>query len=944
MLKLSGIIILHFSSQDNKTMIMFIILKYPSWLCYSAIVVWLLQMPNLGCCHKTGGTTNFTCVETERQALLEFKQGLEIGNKSLLSDWNAENMECCTWEGIHCSKHGRVMALDIGRGVISKYTPTTTSMYNFERLRGEIGPSLFDLPFLKSIDLSYNRFHGKIPSFVGSLKRLRYFNLSFNSFSGIVPHQLGNLSALESFDFDGNFNLEVDSLAWISGLSSLNYLSMKGLNLSSTTDWLQSITNLPSLTEVYLQYCMLHPPSADKYGNSTKPLQLQKLDLSMNEFASVTFLSNLVSIKHLDLSFNYLEGEIPELFSTNLTNLLTLNMSENMLSNSSGFLQLGSTSLHELRLDSNKLTGSLPDLSKFPSLRVITVARNEFKDHLDRFLEQGSRLVKLDLSSNAFDGVLQEDNFEYLTKLQVLILSFNSISLNVSTWWIPPFQLAVVKLRNCKVGPGFPNWLRAQSNLIHLDISNSGISKVIPNWFWNISTRLQYVNISHNSIKDKLPNYLPPSYTIVDFSSNQLYGALPSFSSELAVLDFSHNKFSGSISFLCSLKVGTLLYLDLHDNLLSGSLRTCWERVDGLALLNLNNNNFSGHLPYSMGKLRWIMSLSLRNNSLSGELPSSLINCQRLLLLDLGENQLSGVVPTWLGTSLQDLVVLSLHANMFGDIIPRSLCHLHSLQILDLSFNNISGMIPSCLNNFTAMKEMGTSAFVTHLVYGNDPDEYGYSEKYFTTWIAWKGVNHEYINQNHLELLILIDLSNNKLSGPIPQELASLYKLISLNLSRNSLTGIIPNDIGQLEMLESLDMSKNMLSGEIPRSMANLASLSYLDLSSNNLSGKIPSSTQLQSFDASAFNNNSMLCGPPTTNPCQGNRSVHNIPTNDRDRDNGTEAGIFHEDIWFYISIGFGFLVGFWGFCGTLVLNASWRQSYFHVLNNWKDSLCGRFC
>ncbi|KAG9154950.1 hypothetical protein Leryth_012148 [Lithospermum erythrorhizon] len=801
-------------------MIMFIILKYPSWLCYSAIVVWLLQMPNLGCCHKTGGTTNFTCVETERQALLEFKQGLEIGNKSLLSDWNAENMECCTWEGIHCSKHGRVMALDIGRGVISKYTPTTTSMYNFERLRGEIGPSLFDLPFLKSIDLSYNRFHGKIPSFVGSLKRLRYFNLSFNSFSGIVPHQLGNLSALESFDFDGNFNLEVDSLAWISGLSSLNYLV----------------------------------------------------------------------------------------------------------------------------LASNKLTGSLPDLSKFPSLRVITVARNEFKDHLDRFLEQGSRLVKLDLSSNAFDGVLQEDNFEYLTKLQVLILSFNSISLNVSTWWIPPFQLAVVKLRNCKVGPGFPNWLRAQSNLIHLDISNSGISKVIPNWFWNISTRLQYVNISHNSIKDKLPNYLPPSYTIVDFSFNQLYGALPSFSSELTVLDFSHNKFSGSISFLCSLKVGTLLYLDLHDNLLSGSLRTCWERVDGLTLLNLNNNNFSGHLPYSMGKLRWIMSLSLRNNSLSGELPSSLINCQRLLLLDLGENQLSGVVPTWLGTSLQDLVVLSLHANMFGDIIPRSLCHLHSLQILDLSFNNISGMIPSCLNNFTAMKEMGTSAFVTQLVYGNDPDEYGYSEKYFTTWIAWKGVNHEYINQNHLELLILIDLSNNKLSGPIPQELASLYKLISLNLSRNSLTGIIPNDIGQLEMLESLDMSKNMLSGEIPRSMANLASLSYLDLSSNNLSGKIPSSTQLQSFDASAFNNNSMLCGPPTTNPCQGNRSVHNIPTNDRDRDNGTEAGIFHEDIWFYISIGFGFLVGFWGFCGTLVLNASWRQSYFHVLNNWKDSLCGRFC
>ncbi|XP_057951138.1 receptor-like protein EIX2 isoform X2 [Malania oleifera] len=37
--------------------------------------------------------------------------------------------------------------------------------------------------------------------------------------------------------------------------------------------------------------------------------------------------------------------------------------------------------------------------------------------------------------------------------------------------------------------------------------------------------------------------------------------------------------------------------------------------------------------------------------------------------------------------------------------------------------------------------------------------------------------------------------------------------------------------------------------------------------------------------------------------------------------------------------LGLGFVVGFWGVCGTLVLNTSWRIAYFRFLNNMKDKL-----
>lgn len=179
--------------------------------------------------------------------------------------------------------------------------------------------------------------------------------------------------------------------------------------------------------------------------------------------------------------------------------------------------------------------------------------------------------------------------------------------------------------------------------------------------------------------------------------------------------------------------------------------------------------------------------------------------------------------------------------------------------------------------------------------------------------------------QGNSNLLACIDLSSNKLVGYIPPELVSLVELVSLNLPRNNLTGNIIQNIGHLKMLESIDFSNNYLSGEIPMGLTNLSFLSVLDLSNNNLSGEIPRSTQLQSFNASKYAGNRHLCGPPLANKCRGDELAPVPPSvNDhgKDEDKFVTTG-------FYVSVTLGFIVGFWGFCGLLLLQSSWRYAYF---------------
>ncbi|XP_052486445.1 receptor-like protein EIX2 [Gossypium raimondii] len=246
----------------------------------------------------------------------------------------------------------------------------------------------------------------------------------------------------------------------------------------------------------------------------------------------------------------------------------------------------------------------------------------------------------------------------------------------------------------------------------------------------------------------------------------------------------------------CIIDKGGLALLDLSNNLFSGVVPDCFESFRSLTALNLGDNSFSGSLPSSLGSLVSLEKLSLRGNKFSGVLPSSLQNCAKLKFLDLSDNELSGEIPMWIGQKLSSLVFLSLQGNQFRGRIPHQLCGLKNLQILDLSVRYVGEVL-----------------------------------------LTWKGTKQSY---PQLGLLLAIDLSWNKLTGEIPEELSSLQELVVLNLSRNHFNRKILQKIGYIRQLEVLDLSRNKFSGNIPTSLSELTFLSNLNLSYNDLSGKIP--------------------------------------------------------------------------------------------------------
>uniref|UniRef100_A0ACD5TBG6 Uncharacterized protein n=1 Tax=Avena sativa TaxID=4498 RepID=A0ACD5TBG6_AVESA len=896
------------------------------------------------------------CITGERSALLAFREGLS-DRANLLSSWKGD--DCCRWKGVYCSKRtGHVVSLDLqgthrgsGNGIA-------------QVLAGNISSSLLGLQHMRYLDLSRNRFDKiEVPEFMGSFHKLRYLDLSFSWFIGRIPPQLGNLSNLRylnleaSYQGPGYFLPYSTDINWLSRLTSLEHLDMTGINLSTIAHWLPVVNMLPTLKVLRLSACQLRSsPDSLPLSNLTS---LETLDLMGNDFhkrSTPNWFWDLTSLKHLDISFTGLYGPFPDEIG-NITSIVELELSRNNLvgmipsnmknlcnleklgyyrNNINGsitelFHRLPSCSVNKLQLlnlpDCN-LTGSLPTTLVEPlsNLTWLDLSDNKLTGHVPFWIGELTKLRTLYLNSNSMDGVMHEGHFSGLDMLKDLVLSDNSITITASSTWVPPFSLALIHLGSCQLGPKFPTWLRWQTQVFSLDISNTSITDMVPDWFWIAASSVQFLNIRNNQITGVLPLTMEfMSGEEVDFSSNKLTGPIPKLPMNLTRLDLSRNNVVGPLpSDFGAPGLRTLL---LYNNTISGAIPASLCKLRSLELLDLSRNNLNGsitdclvnELSTNMTGLS-IVNLSLRNNNLSGGFPSLLQKCPQLIFLDLEDNHFLGTLPAWIGEKLSSLSFLRLRSNMFYGHIPVELMKLVNLQFLDLAYNNISGSIPRSIVNCTGMtqtRHISYDAFTSQFRF-DENELVDYTENFM---VLTKGQERLYTGE--IIYMVNLDLSCNSLTGGIPTEISALVELKNLNLSWNNFNGKIPENIGSLLQVESLDLSQNYLSGEIPSSLSALTSLSHLNLSYNNLSGKIPTGNQLQTLEdlASIYIGNPGLCGPPLLSKCSSQPEP--IPGNHADASN--------DAVSFYLGMGYGYVMGLWVVFCTFLFKRKWRVSWYSL-------------
>ncbi|KAG2686058.1 hypothetical protein I3760_10G158200 [Carya illinoinensis] len=767
---------------------------------------------------------------------------------------------------------------------------TVLSLSNCNLL-GPLNPSLLKLQSLSSIRLDNNDLSAVVPEFFANFTNLTSLRLSSSGLFDTFPEKIFQVPTLEVLDLSNNARLR-GSLSDFPQNGNLRTLVLSHTNFSGKLP--HSIGNLAMLSRMDFSSCNFSGSIPTTMANLT---QLLYLDMSFNNFTGpIPSFSKAKNLTQINLSHNDLTGQITSTHWEELKNLVDLELHYNSLNGSIPASLFSHLSLQILRLSNNQFSGQLFSNISSNVLKTLDLSSNNLEGPIPVSVFNFRGLGILSLSSNNLNGSVQLNMIVQLRNLSSLDLSYNSLSIEYDRTESPSPSfpnITTLKLASSKLKI-FPGFLRNQSMLAVLDLSDNEVGGEIPYWIWKLPL-LQQLNLSFNNLvtlegsprhafnlnildirsnrlQGQLPD-LPPFATYLDFSRNNFSSTIPSdignFLSYAYFFSLSANKFDGRIpASICNATY--LQVLDLSNNSFSGMIPKCLLRINTtLGVLNLGRNNLHGTISDTFSDNCELQTLVLNENKLVGQLPKSLANCTKLEVFDIGNNHIEDIFPCYLNQVSMLRVLVLRSNNLSGSIgCPGHNATFPMLQILDLAANNFTGKFPiNLLSNWKAMTG-GEDEVESELNYLKFRvlrfDLFSYQD---AVTVTFKGVNHELVKI--LSIFTSIDISCNNLDGEIPKDIGLLKSLYVLNLSHNALAGQIPNSLANLARLESLDLSSNKLTGEIPMQLAeNLIFLSVLNLSVNQLVGPIPFIKQFATFSESSYAGNKGLCGFPLMNNC----------------------------------------------------------------------------
>ncbi|XP_059449463.1 receptor-like protein 7 [Corylus avellana] len=576
-------------------------------------------------------------------------------------------------------------------------------------------------------------------------------------------------------------------------------------------------------------------------------VHLQRLNLAHNSLFSSSIppqVRNLSRLTHLNLSFSKFSGEIP-LEISQLSQLSSLDLSQDYslleLKKASLRTLVGNlTHLEELDLSGVDICSTVPNiLGNLSSLTFLSLHGCGLHGEFPVGIFKPSNLRVLNVRDNArLTGYLP--NFTWSSPLQTLDLTGTSFSGELPASMGNLSFLTYLSIEFCNFSGSIPSSLGNLTKLNVLRLSNSSLVGNIPHSLGNL-VQLSHLVISRTQLTGQVPFRLVnlPQLSYLDLSHNLLSGEIKFENETLAIIGLNNNQLTGPITF-GPMNLTNLRVLDLAVNKIHGQISNSIFNFKNLEFLYLFENYFNGTLEFDeFLKLKHLSELDISGNQLSlliketsanatlqkfqvlgfsscnlSEVPNFIRSQHELKNLNLSNNKIHGQVPEWMwNTSTTSLEVLDLSNNLLTGFSQHPIfLPWTSLQVLDLRSNFLQGSLP--------IPPVSTLYFFisNNLITGNMPELFC-----------------------NLSSLIVLDSANNNLSGSLPRCFGNFSASLSvLDLQRNKFQGSIPETWIRGSQLGIINFSQNKFQGQLPRLLAECTMLKVLDLSDNQFNDMFP--------------------------------------------------------------------------------------------------------